>query len=140
MLTNTHDPAGAANVGVVINVTPPGVRKRIADGGVSPGTIHLARWQLHGHKTTAQKTVEKAELKKHRSSILALSGVDAPGRVFKWNMWLKRKKLQWHSYRIGLRYKQEQRQTIIVKELRRNGRILCSEAGMRGNDRRRTHG
>jgi len=118
----------AENNGVVINATPPGVRERIADDGVSPGTLHLARQQLHGHQKAAQKAVERAELKKHRSSMVALSGVDVPpGRVFKWNIWLKRKKLQWHSHRIGLRHNQEQRQIDLAKELQRNERTSCSE-------------
>ena len=92
---NTPVKVRAENVGVVMNATPSGVRKRIADDGVSPGTLHLAGQQLRGHQKAAQKAVERAELKKHRSSMGALNGVDVPpGRVFKWNIWLKRKKLQ----------------------------------------------
>ena len=118
----------AENDGVVINATPPGVRERIADDGVSPGTLHLARQQLRGHQKAAQKAVERAELNKHRSSLDSLTGVDVPpGRVIKWNMWLKRKKMQWHSHRIVLRHKQEQRRIDLAKELRRNERTSCSE-------------
>ena len=118
----------AENVGAVINATPSGLRKRIADDGVSPGTLHLAGQQLRGLQKVAQKAVERTELKKHRSSMVALSGVDVPpGRVFKWGIWLQRKKLQWHSHRIGLRHNQEQRRRILVKELWRNERTSCSE-------------
>ena len=118
----------AENAGVFVHPTPGGVRERIADDGVSPGTLHLARQQLRGHQKAAQKAVERAELKKLRSSVDSLTGVDVPpGRVFKWNMWLKRKKLQWHSHRIVLRHKQEQRRIDLAKELRRNERTSCSE-------------
>ena len=71
----------AENDGVVINATPPGVRERIADDGVSPGTLHLARQQLRGHQKAAQKAVERAELKKYLSSIDLIDWRGCPARA-----------------------------------------------------------